>query len=166
MHKIISLDSEPLNPATLTRLRKLVVLLDSSIPVPGTNIRMGLDPLIGLIPGFGDASSAILSGVLVLYAAKENVPTPILVKMMLNIVVDTLVGTIPILGDFFDVGWKANTRNMALLDGATRSSASRSKASTPALHRLLIAAGALIGIAVAACLAGTVGVLFLVRALP
>lgn len=98
------------------RVRSLARVLDSAIRVPGTNIRFGLDSVIGLIPGVGDLTGAALSGYIVLTAARMGVPSAVLGRMLLNLGLDTLVGTVPLLGDLFDVGFRANTRNAALLD--------------------------------------------------
>jgi hypothetical protein len=100
----------------LERLRRLARLLDNAIPLPGTRFRIGLDPIIGLVPGLGDVIGAIFSTVIVYQAARLGAPRSTLVRMLANIAVDTLVGEIPLLGDLFDFGWKSNTRNIALLE--------------------------------------------------
>ena len=97
-------------------LRSLARLLDTAVGIPGTNIRFGLDSLIGLVPGLGDVAGAAMSGYIVLAAARLGAPTPVLVRMVANVAIDAAVGTVPVLGDLFDVGWKANTKNTALLD--------------------------------------------------
>lgn len=106
----------PVRAADTERVRSLARLLDSAVRIPGTGIRFGLDSVIGLVPGVGDLTGAAMSGYIVLAAARLGVPTSVLAKMVLNLGVDMLVGTIPLLGDLFDVGFKANTRNAALLD--------------------------------------------------
>lgn len=98
----------------LARTRRLAYLLDESIPVPGIG-RIGLDPLIGLVPGVGDAAGALLSGYVVLEAARLGASGSVLLRMLLNVAVEALVGTIPGVGDLFDAGWKANARNARLL---------------------------------------------------
>ncbi len=98
------------------RVRALARILDSAVRVPGTNIRFGLDALIGLIPGVGDVSGAAMAGYIVLTAARLGVPKTVIGRMVLNVGVDTVVGAIPLLGDLFDVGFRANLRNTALLD--------------------------------------------------
>ena len=98
------------------RVRVLGKLLDNSIPIPGTSWKIGLDPIIGLIPGIGDLAGALLSGYIVLEAVRAEVPTFTLVRMIVNVGVDTLLGAIPALGDVFDAAWKANTMNVALLE--------------------------------------------------
>lgn len=102
--------------ATRQRLRRLAWLLDSSIGLPGTRFRIGLDGLIGLIPGIGDAIGALLSSYILAEAVRLNVPKTVILQMGFNVLVDTLLGIIPILGDFFDMAWKANRRNIKLLD--------------------------------------------------
>ena len=97
-------------------LRSLARLLDTAVAIPGTNIRFGLDSLIGLVPGLGDLAGAAMSGYIVLASARLGAPTPVLVRMVANVAIDAAVGTVPLLGDLFDVGWKANTKNAALLD--------------------------------------------------
>lgn len=100
----------------LERARSLAVLLDSSIPVPGTTRRIGLDPLLGLVPVVGDFAGAILSGYIVLAAAQAGAPTFTLIRMVGNITVDTVVGSLPLLGDLFDAAWKSNAMNIALFE--------------------------------------------------
>lgn len=98
------------------RVRLLARAMDSAIGIPGTRIRLGLDSIVGLVPGAGDLVSAAMSGYIVLASARMGVPAPVVTRMILNLGVDTLVGSIPLLGDLFDVGFKANIRNAALLD--------------------------------------------------
>ena len=96
-------------------LRRLARLLDSAIPLPG-GFRIGLDGILGLIPGVGDALGASLSTYIVVQAARLGASPVQLVRMMLNVLLETLIGTIPVLGDLFDFAWKANERNMVLLE--------------------------------------------------
>jgi hypothetical protein len=102
--------------ASVGRARALARLLDSAVTVPGTNIRFGADALIGLIPGLGDVAGAVLSGYIVLVATRAGAPASVVARMLLNIGVDTLVGSVPVLGDLFDVAWKSNQMNVALLE--------------------------------------------------
>jgi Domain of unknown function (DUF4112) len=104
-----------LDARSLERLRRLGYLLDNSIPVPGTNFRFGLDSVIGLVPGIGDLVGGALSVYIILEAARLGVPRPLLARMGYNVAVDTLVGGVPVLGDLFDAGYKANLRNLALV---------------------------------------------------
>ncbi len=99
------------------RVRLLGQLLDNSIPIPGTGRRIGLDAVIGLVPGVGDLIGGLLSGYIVLEAARAQVPTVTLVRMLGNVGIDTLLGVVPGLGDIFDAAWKANTKNVMLLQG-------------------------------------------------
>jgi len=103
-------------PDRAAGVRALARLLDSAIGIPGTNLRFGLDALIGLVPGVGDMAGAALSGYIVLAAARLGAPKPVLLRMLLNVAIDTGIGTVPLLGDLFDAGWRSNTRNTALLD--------------------------------------------------
>src|SRR5688500_19829396 len=90
-------------PPQVERLRALSRLLDSAFVIPGTRYRFGLDALIGLVPGLGDAVSAVFSSYLVLQASRLGAPRSVVTRMIANIGLDTLVGWIPILGDLFDV---------------------------------------------------------------
>jgi hypothetical protein len=98
------------------RLRRLSYLLDNSIPIPGTPFRIGLDSIIGLIPGVGDLVGGAFSLYIILEAAKLGTPRSLLARMGWNVAIDVLVGAVPLLGDLFDAGWKANVRNLALLE--------------------------------------------------
>ena len=101
---------------TLAALRKWSVLLDSAFRVPGTNLTFGLDPIIGLIPGLGDLTSPLFAALLLLHAVRMRIPRVVQVRMLINAAIDLLIGLIPVLGDLFDFGWKANVRNLALLE--------------------------------------------------
>lgn len=90
-------------------------LLDDCITLPG-GYRIGLDGIIGLVPGIGDITSSGISSWLLFKAYKQGVPNLIIVRMLINIVIDTIVGLIPVVGDLFDFIWKANARNAILLD--------------------------------------------------
>lgn len=98
-----------------TRLRRLAWLLDSSIPLPG-GYRIGLDGLIGLIPGFGDAAGALMSSYIVVEAGRIGASKGLLLRMAFNVFVETIVGAIPVAGDLFDFVFKANLRNLRLLE--------------------------------------------------
>ena len=98
------------------RLRFLAWLLDSSIPIPGTRLTVGLDFIVGLIPFFGDILGVLASSLILVEANRMGVPRSVLSRMALNVAVEGVVGMIPFLGDVFDAGWKANQRNVRLLD--------------------------------------------------
>jgi hypothetical protein len=104
-----------LDQASYDGLERLAWLLDSAIVVPGTRFRVGLDALIGLIPGLGDLIGTALSAYIVAAAARRGLPRTVLLRMAFNVGLEAVIGVVPILGDLFDAAWKANQRNMALL---------------------------------------------------
>jgi hypothetical protein len=110
----------PPNATTLDALRRYAVLLDSQFRVPGTGIRFGLDAIIGLIPGVGDISTPVFAGLLLLQAVRMRLPVVVQARMVLNAALDMLLGFIPIVGDLVDIGFKANLRNLALLERHAR----------------------------------------------
>ena len=104
------------DPAHLEALRRWAVLLDSAVRVPGTNIRFGLESIVGLVPGLGDVASPIFTGALLLEGIRRRLPPVVQARMILNAALDMLMGLVPLLGDLADVAWKANLRNLALLE--------------------------------------------------
>lgn len=98
----------------LIRLKRLAWFLDRSIPVG--RWRIGVDPIIGLLPGAGDWIGALLSLYVFYEGARLGMPRPVLARMAGNILVETIVGAVPVLGDLFDFAWQANTRNMQLIE--------------------------------------------------
>ena len=100
----------------LELLRRLSRLLDSAMTIPGTSIRVGLDPILGLFPGLGDLVSPLFTIGIIWQARELGIPRVVLLRMIFNVAIDTLLGIVPVLGDIFDVAWRANDRNMALLD--------------------------------------------------
>ena len=108
----------------IARLDALASLLDTAFIVPGTNIRFGIDALIGLVPGIGDAVTTLMSLYIVREARELGAPRHLIARMLVNVALDSVVGAVPLLGDAFDVMWRANRRNMALLqkhlDGEAR----------------------------------------------
>ena len=107
-------------PAMHEALRRWAVLLDSAFRVPGTNIRFGLDAIIGLIPGIGDLSTPAFSALILLQAVRMRLPVVVQARMVSNAALDMLLGLVPVVGDLVDVGWKANLRNLALLERHAR----------------------------------------------
>lgn len=99
----------------LKRLERLAWVLDSSIPIPGTPWKIGLDGLIGLVPGIGDLSAGIISTYILFQALRLGAPTMVIARMALNIGLESVVGVIPVAGDLFDFAFKANQRNVALM---------------------------------------------------
>jgi hypothetical protein len=97
--------------------RRLSVLLDSALRIPGTQLRIGLDPILGaLLPELGDALTAVLSVSLVMVAFRQRVPKWVLARMLINIALDAILGAIPFVGDAFDFAFKANDKNLALIE--------------------------------------------------
>ena len=95
--------------------RWLALIMDDFLRVPGTKLRFGLDPIIGLLPGIGDVTSAIVSAVAFVHAARCGVPKILLARMAMNILINELVGIIPGLGDAFSFWFKSNVRNYELV---------------------------------------------------
>ena len=96
--------------------RFLAQVLDRSIRVPGTDIRIGLDPIVGLIPGFGDAVASLAGSMIMFLAAQLHVPKIVLVRMSVNIAINGAIGSIPLLGDLFSVWFQSNVKNLDLLE--------------------------------------------------
>ncbi len=155
--RIISVDSSgnvetvETEDARLTRerLRSLAWLLDSSIPIPGTRFTIGVDALIGLFPVLGDLIGVLLSSYILGEAARLGAPKVVLLRMAFNVGVEGVVGIVPLAGDLFDAAWKANQRNVRLLDAwldrpekAERSSRAFALLLMLALAALLVLLGA------------------------
>jgi di/tricarboxylate transporter len=102
-------------PRALKNMEHLARLMDAQFRIPGTNFRFGLDGLIGLIPGAGDLSTFAVSGYMIWIMAKNGASGYLLSRMVLNVLIDAVVGAVPILGDLFDIAFKANMRNMRLM---------------------------------------------------
>ena len=100
----------------VARIRRLSRVLDSAVTIPRTNIKVGLDPIVGVLPGIGDVVPTAASAYIVAEAAALGAPRATLLRMCLNLLVDAVVGSIPLLGDAFDVAWRANDRNVRLLE--------------------------------------------------
>ncbi|MGF1479591.1 MAG: DUF4112 domain-containing protein [Cyanophyceae cyanobacterium] len=101
---------------TLQRIRRLSRLMDTAIGIPGTKFRIGLDPILGLVPGAGDLVSTAFSAYIILLAARFNLPRSALKKMIFNVALESVVGTVPLIGDAFDAVYKSNIRNLAILE--------------------------------------------------
>jgi hypothetical protein len=106
----------PPDPSRLALLRRWAVLLDSAFAVPGTPIRFGLDAIIGLVPGVGDLATPIYTGLLLVTGVRMRLPLVVQARMVLNAGLDMLLGLVPVAGDLVDVAWKANLRNLELLE--------------------------------------------------
>ena len=101
---------------SLSFLRAWADLLDSRFRVPGTNIRFGLDPILSLIPGLGDLASPAFTVMLLFKGLERQVPRIVLARMVLNALIDAAIGIVPIAGNIGDIFWRANTKNLALLE--------------------------------------------------
>jgi hypothetical protein len=142
----------------LARARALTRLLDSAATIPGTGIRFGLDPILGLVPGLGDIAGAALAGYLVLLAQRLGAPRSVVLRMLANVAMDTAGGTIPLVGDAFDVAFKSSSRNLALLERAIETPTQTKRAS-----KLLVAA-TLVGLSLLV-IAGLVVAVLVIRAI-
>jgi hypothetical protein len=106
---------KPMHPK-LRNLNSLARLMDANFRIPNTSVRFGMDAIIGLIPGVGDLISLAISGYIMSTAAKLGASKYVMARMMLNTGVDAIIGAIPVIGDIFDVGFKANQRNLRLVN--------------------------------------------------
>jgi hypothetical protein len=97
------------------RLERISHILDTAIVVPVINVRMGIKPLVGFVPGFGDLIGIFLSSYIILESARLGAPKIALIRMIINVMLETFIGAVPVLGDAFDIYYKANRRNVALL---------------------------------------------------
>ncbi len=112
----------PLSPGQLARmewLRRWSRMLDSAFRIPGTELRWGWDPILGLLPGIGDTLTPLFSCFLMLHAFNVGIPKLVQLRMLLNVAIDLVIGIIPVVGDLFDFAWKSNERNLALLERHT-----------------------------------------------
>jgi len=107
---------QPFNSEKIKRLRRISQILDNAIQIPGTKQRIGLDPILGLIPGGGDTITGALGAYIIIEAARMGTPRDVIWQMVGNILFDSVAGTVPVVGDLFDVAWKANVKNMTLLE--------------------------------------------------
>lgn len=123
--------------AVAKQLKALAWLLDSSIRLPG-GFRIGVDALIGLVPLVGDAAGVLLSGYIINRAARLGVPRSVLAHMVLNVAIEGIVGLVPLAGDVFDAAWKANQRNVALLERHRQAPAATERGSRRLVAGLLL----------------------------
>lgn len=103
-------------PRDLVALRRFAFIMDEALNVPGTRIRIGLDALLGLVPGIGDVIGGIMSTWIIVGALRHRVPTRIILRMVFNIGIDVLFGAVPVAGDVFDFLFEENVKNMRLLE--------------------------------------------------
>ena len=139
-------DEHPLSGA-----RAFTKLMDGALPVPGTRFRIGLDPILGLVPGLGDATGAALSGYLVITAARLGAPAAVIARMLGNVALDAAIGAIPFFGDVYDFFWKSNRKNLNLLERYVEQPAHTTRSSTAVVVGAVagIAAIAVAGVALA-----------------
>ncbi len=120
------------------RIELLSYLLDSYITIPGTTFKIGLDPIIGLFPGVGDLITGGASLYLVYLSARIGLPRSVLLRMLGNVLVDVVIGAVPIIGDLFDFTWKANARNLEIVDRYLARDVERTESDTSALRPHLL----------------------------
>ena len=101
---------------TLKRIRRIATLLDTAFGIPGTKFRIGLDPILGLIPGGGDLITASISAYMIYLATRFGLKKEEIGKMIGNVAIETFLGTVPLVGDVFDAYFKANIRNLEILE--------------------------------------------------
>jgi len=106
----------PTADARFEQLRRWSTLLDDVFRIPGTNIRFGWDPVVGLIPGLGELASPLFTAAILAQSWRMRIPRIVLVRMVLNAAIDAALSLVPVLGNLADIGWRANRRNMRLLE--------------------------------------------------
>ena len=148
--------------ARLERLRRFAYWMDEGIRVPGTRFRIGLDPLIGLVPGVGDAAGAVLAAGILVAAVRRGVSRYTMGRIAFNIALDALGGAVPLFGDAFDAVWKANLRNVALIE---RHVAIPADARQTDRLFIVVLSGALVLLCVALMVIGALLMAWLLRAL-
>jgi hypothetical protein len=146
---VVTVDADASTPVDIRRLRDLSHLLDDSIRVPGTEFRIGIEPLIGLLPVVGDGFGLAVSAYVFAVAARSGVPRATLARVAFVLWVDAIAGSVPVLGDLFDAYWKANLRATGLLEARLADPASAA-ADRRYLRRLAAVAVALTLVVVAA----------------
>ena len=152
--ELITTPQEALDQTEL--VKALAKLMDAAFVIPGTNRRVGLDAIVGLVPVLGDGLGAIVSGYIMTTAARLGVSNVVLTRMMFNTAIDAVVGIVPFVGDLFDAAWKANMKNAALLENAVLDPRAAKLSSAGVL-------AAVIGGVVLLTTGGVVGTYYLVR---
>ncbi|MBA2688909.1 MAG: DUF4112 domain-containing protein [Gemmatimonadaceae bacterium] len=127
----------------VSQARALARVLDGLVPLPG-GMRVGLDSIVGLLPGIGDMAGAAASAYIVLLAIRAGASRTAVIRMVANIALDTIVGALPILGDLFDLGWQSNTKNVAIMENDLDATGVRSHTSKAVL--ILIVVGVLVAL--------------------
>ncbi|MCC6953837.1 MAG: DUF4112 domain-containing protein [Deltaproteobacteria bacterium] len=151
------------NQKALARLRTIARASDALITVPGTNLKFGLDGILGLVPGIGDAAGLFIGFYVVIEAARMGASTALLVRMLGNIALDAIVGAVPVIGDLFDLAYGANLRNVRLIERHV--GIENTVSDTVPKRRLKLAALTFLAVAFATILAGVVGTIALLAAM-
>ncbi len=152
--------------STLRRIRTLTRLTDGIIPIPGLKKKIGLDPIIGLLTGGGDALGFVMSTYIVLESLRYRLPKETLLRMLSNVALDAVVGTIPFLGDLFDFVWGANAKNLQLLEAHLENPTEQTAADRHFVLLILLGLAAILaiavvlGVVVAQTIGGFFGLLF------
>ncbi len=135
----------------LQHLERIAWLLDSSVRVPGTQFRFGLDGLVGLVPGIGDLIGVVFSVYIMIQSARAGAPSSVLSRMGLNILLEAIVGLVPLFGDLFDIVFRANVRNVALLrDYQQQSGPVKQRSRGLLVSTVMVALAICIGVAILA----------------
>jgi len=145
--------NSPADPASLEQVRRLARGLDTSIQLPG-GFRVGWDAVLGLVPVVGDWAGALLSSYIVLQAVRLGASREVLLRMVGNVAVEALVGAVPFLGDVFDAAWKANTRNVRLLEAHLASPTATRRASRAWVLGIVVLLVALVALTVTLAVLG------------
>ena len=138
-------------------VRFLADLLDQRFTIPGTSIRVGLDPILGLIPGIGDALANIAGSAILIIAVQLNVPKIVLIRMGLNVAANALIGAIPILGDIFSIWFRSNAKNADLLERYAGSERRRAGLADWLFVAGIISAVLLVGFGIIVALVSVIG---------
>ena len=138
-------------------VRFLADLLDQRFTIPGTSIRVGLDPILGLVPGIGDALANIAGSAILVIAVQLNVPKIVLVRMGLNLAANALIGAIPVFGDIFSIGFRSNAKNAELLERYAGSDARRAGLEDWLFVAAIISAVVLIGFGIIVAIVWLIG---------
>ncbi|WP_224247886.1 DUF4112 domain-containing protein [Hyalangium gracile] len=138
----------PTSPAALEHVRRLAHQLDTSIRLPG-GFRIGWEAVLGLVPGVGDGLGALLSAYIVVQAVRMGASREVLLRMLGNVAIEALIGAVPFLGDVFDAAWKANVRNVRLLEQHLEAPGSARRASRAWVVGVVVLLVALLSLGVA-----------------
>jgi hypothetical protein len=123
---------------SLTTLRNIARVMDDAVRIPGTNFRVGLDAILGLFPGVGDVAGGLTTAYTIVAAQRMGAPNSVLLRMLWNVLVDTVVGSVPVLGDLFDAAYRANRRNVDLVEAYASAPAQTERSSKAFVVVLMI----------------------------